>query len=244
MDFLTSQNWLALCWFISAWLLLEYLIDFSTWREKGLSYYMSRQRAEWLLASSHRDIRMIDTQLLMGQQAGATFFGSACILATGASISLLSATDNVIVVYRDLATVNDFSRQFWELRVLGLAVIFVYAFFKFAWSYRLFSYCGILLGAIPNTSDTDEATREKAANAAAKMNVLAGRHFTAGLRAIFFALAYLGWFISDTALLVSTVFVLSVLIRRQYFSKARDVLIEKEEANIQISKSGKHPQQV
>ena len=31
--------------------------------------------------------------------------------------------------------------------MIGLAVIFVYAFFKFAWSYRLFNYAAILLGA-------------------------------------------------------------------------------------------------
>ena len=31
--------------------------------------------------------------------------------------------------------------------MLGLAVIFVYAFFKFAWSYRLFNYVAIMVGA-------------------------------------------------------------------------------------------------
>ena len=29
------------------------------------------------------------------------------------------------------------------------------------------------------------------------MNVVAGRHFTRGLQAFFFALAYLGWFIGS-----------------------------------------------
>ncbi len=31
----------------------------------------------------------------------------------------------------------------------GLALIFVYAFFKFAWAYRLFNYGAILIGAVP-----------------------------------------------------------------------------------------------
>ena len=39
--------------------------------------------------------------------------------------------------------------RLWEIKAIGLAVIFVYAFFKFAWSYRLFNYVAILLGAMP-----------------------------------------------------------------------------------------------
>ena len=35
------------------------------------------------------------------------------------------------------------------MKVIGLAVIFVYAFFKFAWSYRLFNYMAIIVGAVP-----------------------------------------------------------------------------------------------
>ena len=37
----------------------------------------------------------------------------------------------------------------WELKSIGLAVIFVYAFFKFAWSYRLFNYMAIVVGSVP-----------------------------------------------------------------------------------------------
>ena len=37
----------------------------------------------------------------------------------------------------------------WEAKTIGLAVIFVYAFFKFAWSYRLYNYVAIMLGATP-----------------------------------------------------------------------------------------------
>ena len=35
------------------------------------------------------------------------------------------------------------------MKVDGLAVIFVYAFFKFAWAYRLFNYMAIIVGAVP-----------------------------------------------------------------------------------------------
>ena len=39
--------------------------------------------------------------------------------------------------------------------MVGLSVIFAYAFFKFAWSYRLMNYAAILIGATPNIYDPD-----------------------------------------------------------------------------------------
>ena len=41
--------------------------------------------------------------------------------------------------------------------MLGLTVIFVYAFFKFAWSYRLFNYFAIMVGAAPPPAEKDTA---------------------------------------------------------------------------------------
>ena len=89
------------------------------------------------------------------------------------------------------------------MKVIGLAVIFVYAFFKFAWSYRLFNYAAILIGgdAALGRGDDLEARRHAAQRAAA-MTTVAGRHFNRGQRAFFFALAYLGWFISPWLFLV------------------------------------------
>ena len=54
----------------------------------------------------------------------------------------------------------------WEAKTIGLAVIFVYAFFKFGWSYRLYNYVAILLGAMPppTEKDTPEAQAHVAAH--------------------------------------------------------------------------------
>jgi hypothetical protein len=35
---------------------------------------------------------------------------------------------------------SNFGFDAWELKCIGLILVFVYAFFKFAWSYRLFNY--------------------------------------------------------------------------------------------------------
>ena len=58
------------------------------------------------------------------------------------------------------------------------------------------------------------------------INRIAGRHFNSGLRAIFFAVAYLGWLIGPYVLIASTAFVVAILVNRQFRSPAIRILQE------------------
>ena len=110
---------------------------------------------------------------------------------------------------------------------MGLAIIFVYAFFKFAWSYRLFNYVG-------DHGGRDAAAWRRRTNAEAKTYVervgrlseVAGLHFNRGQRAFFFALGYLGWFISPWVLIAATVAVVIVMWRRQFASDSRRAVVD------------------
>jgi uncharacterized membrane protein len=48
------------------------------------------------------------------------------------------------------------------VKILLLIVIFVYAFFKFVWSYRLYGFCAILIGAVPNSTNLDDDAETRA----------------------------------------------------------------------------------
>jgi len=225
---LTQFDIISLGLFVLAWLIFEFLTDYSALQTNSLSALMGRQRRSWMLEMADRDLRMIDTQIIHGLQNGAAFFGSACIFAIGGSFALMGATEDVIRVYKDLRGSAELTRQLFELKVIGLSVIFIYSFFKFAWSYRLFNYCSIMIGSVPMLKGSSDEARKKAALAAADMNITASRHFTAGLRGIFFALAYLGWFVNPWVFLSTTAFVILVLLRRNYFSRARAILADLE----------------
>ena len=56
---------------------------------------------------------------------------------------------------------------------------------------------------------------------AAEMNIVAGRHFNRGQRALFFAVAYLGWFVSPFVLMGTTAVTLVIMWTRQFASDAR-----------------------
>ncbi len=114
----------------------------------------------------------------------------------------------------------------WEVKVSGLVIIFVYAFFKFAWSYRLFNYMAIIVGAVPVLKESSREEGLAVARHAAAMNAVAGKHFNRGQRAFFFSLAYLGWFVSAYIFMGATAGVLFVMWRRQFVSDARHAAVE------------------
>ncbi len=66
---------------------------------------------------------------------------------------------------------------------MGLIVIFVYAFFKFAWAYRLFNYVAILLGATPPSERKDTPEAQAHVMRTTRLFQSAGRHFNRGQRA-------------------------------------------------------------
>ena len=98
---------------------------------------------------------MVDMQIMASLQNGTAFFASTSLIAIGGGLALLRATNDALAVLRELPVDLTPSPALWEIKCVGLILIFIYAFFKFAWSYRLFNYVAILLGAMPPASQRD-----------------------------------------------------------------------------------------
>ncbi len=103
--------------------------------------------------------------------------------------------------------------------MIGLILIFVYAFFKFSWSYRLINYASILVGALPPAAKAGSDEARVAMGKAADFLRLSGRNFNRGQRAFNFGLAYLTWLASPWYLLAASAFVLLILVHRQFWSQ-------------------------
>jgi uncharacterized membrane protein len=171
-------------------------------------------------------------------QNGTAFFASTSLIAIGGVLTLLRATDDVVSAMTALPFGLATTRLAWEVKVVGLAVIFVYAFYKFSWSYRIFNYAAILVGAVPPVEDGNRGEAEAAARRAAAMNIVAARHFNRGQRAFFLALAYLGWFVSAYVFIAGTAACLFVMWRRQFASDALAALGQDSPTHGRGSSSG------
>lgn len=194
-----------------------WLVERSPWRRHTLNHAMNAQRYRWMRVMLTRDLRMIDTSIMNGLQNGTAFFASTSLLGIGAAFTLLTATDDMLTMFRDLPFSGQVTRAEWEVKVLALLLIYAYAFFKFGWSYRLFNYASILIGATPMAKS--EASRdeiEASADRAAGLMVVAGRHFNQGQRGLFFSIALLGWFVGPWPLMALSLTVWGVLANRQF----------------------------
>jgi len=154
-------------------------------------------------------------------QNGAAFFASTSLIAIGGALTLLRATDEAMTAMSLLPFGTAPSRASWDLKMMGLIIIFVYAFFKFAWSYRLFNYFAIMVGAAPPPAEKDTPDAQAFAHRSAELCADAGRHFNRGQRAFFFSLGYLGWFLGPVPFALSTAGVVFVMWQRQFASEAR-----------------------
>jgi uncharacterized membrane protein len=216
----SPADYAALGFFIVAWAGYHLAIESSTAGGRSLNRLMNAHRHLWMERMVVRENRVVDTTIMASLQNGTAFFASTSLFAIGGALTLFRSPDEVLTLFAESPFGATTSRVAWEMKIVGLAVIFVYAFFKFAWSYRLFNYVAILIGSVPVRPEPDDPEAKTTALRAAAMHVVAGKHFNRGQRAFFFALAYLGWFIGPYAMIGATAAVLLVMLRRQFASDA------------------------
>ncbi|WP_404293305.1 DUF599 domain-containing protein [Microvirga sp. RSM25] len=221
----TDLDYVALAFFIIAWFGYHAAVELSPAGQKSLNKLMNQYRYRWMEQMVVRENRIVDTTIMASLMNGTAFFASTSLIAIGGVLALLQSTDSVLPVFADLPFGEPPTRLAWDVKVVGLAVIFVYAFFKFAWSYRLFNYMAILVGAVPVLKESSREEALAVARQAGAMNAVAGKHFNRGQRAFFFSLAYLGWFVSAYLFIGATAGVLLVMWRRQFLSDAHDAVL-------------------
>lgn len=226
-SYLSTADLGALALFLIAWLLHTLASDGRLVSRVSLTTAMNAQREAWMRTMAEREIRIVDTAIMSGLQQGTAFFASSSLIALGGCFALLGASDRVLEVLSNLPLGGAPSRSAFQIKVLGLVLILAFSFFKFGWAYRLFNYCSILIGAvpIPHGEASRNPVTQTAVWRATQMNMLAGKHFNSGLRGVFFSIGYLGWFVDPVVFVLSTLLLLAVLVRRQFFSAARRAVI-------------------
>ncbi|NIZ09679.1 DUF599 domain-containing protein [Pseudooceanicola sp. HF7] len=216
---------------IAAWLAVGWRIENPRPERPSVSMLMAEYRREWLRHMIERDNRIFDAQTLGTLRGATSFFASSTMIAIGGVAALLGNSEQLRGVATDLgvaeASASRASDVYWEVKLCLIAFFLVNAFLKFVWSNRLFGYCGVLMGAVPNGTDDPRAMPR--AMKAAEINVYGARGFNRGLRSIYFALAATGWFLGPWGLIVATALTCGVLWRREFASDSRAMLLRRED---------------
>jgi len=225
LDWLPPLDLAALSLHLAVW--VGYSVFADRWGRRGrpcLSAATARLRVRWMRALCDRDNRITDSGLMASLMRSVSFFASASVLILGGIVAMLGAGDRAYEMVRELPMLARSSQGVFEVKLVILTGVFVYAFFQMTWSLRQFNYCCILVGAAPVAS-APAAVKDRFAEQAGRLQSLAGRTFNRGLRAYYFALAMMTWFIHSGIFAVTTLAVVAVLYRREFRSASLDALV-------------------
>ncbi|MBE0453581.1 MAG: DUF599 domain-containing protein [Roseovarius sp.] len=222
----TALDLWAVAALIAGWAGVTLLIEHAPARFPSTSNLMAQYRREWMVQFVARDPRIFDSQVIGQLRQGTSFFASATLIAIGGALALLGDVERLIGIADDLTTGND-PVIVWEVKILTVIIFLTNAFLKFVWSNRLFGYCAVVMAAVPN--DPADPAALPRAQKAGEINITAARGFNRGLRALYFALAGAAWLLGAWALLLAVALTLGVLLRREFASESRAVLMRADD---------------
>ncbi|MBY6157523.1 DUF599 domain-containing protein [Pseudooceanicola nitratireducens] len=212
----------ALGLILATWLLIGWHIENPPRRRPSTSTLMGAYRREWMREMVTRQPRIFDAQTLSTLRESTSFFASATMIAIGGVLASIANADRLMGLANQITLESD-PTFVWEIKMIAILFFLINAFLKFVWSNRLFGYCAVLMGAVPN--DPKDPRALPRADKAATINITAARSFNRGLRSIYFALGVTAWLLGPVALMIATGITLFVLWRREFASKSRAALM-------------------
>lgn len=219
--FFSTLDLVALAVLAVVWLGSSRIIEHPPESHRSVSNLMADYRRAWMTAFVQRGSRIFDAQIVSSLRQSTAFFASASMIAIGGGFALIGNADLLRGVAEDLTLESD-PAILLELKLVLLLGFATNAFLKFVWSHRLFGYCSVLMAAVPNeVSDLAYARAAKAG----EINVFAARGYNRGLRSVYFGIASSAWLLGALPFLAATVFTVLVILRREFASNSRQVLL-------------------
>ncbi|MBL0720368.1 DUF599 domain-containing protein [Piscinibacter sp. Jin2] len=225
LSLLPWADWLVLACFFIAWAGYAHFARRRAERKPSILATTNLIRRKWMLQSTFREVRLIDSVVMQSLSSSASFFASTTILILGGLLAVLGAGDKASDLVQEIPFAARTTALVFDLKLLLLAGIFVYAFFRFTWSMRQYSFAAMLVATTPelrqfNAMDEAEAQtlREGFGDRAGRVAGLAAETFNDGLRAYYMSFAAIGWFFSPLVFAAATAGVLWILYRREFHS--------------------------
>lgn len=226
LAFLPAIDWLALALFFGGWVGYAGFAKRQALLTGSLLAATNRERRRWMLQVTYREVRVIDGVVVQNLSTSPSFFASTTILIIGGLLAVLGAGDKATELVRELPFATRTSDLVFDLKLVLLLAVFVYAFFRFTWSMRQYTFGALLVGSAPEAEQFERhgLSREAFADRAGRVMGLAAEAFNDGLRAYYLSFAAIGWFFSAWAFMAGTLGVIYVLYQREFRSDVLHVL--------------------
>ncbi|MFM7024665.1 MAG: DUF599 domain-containing protein [Limnohabitans sp.] len=226
LSMLPWADWLAMLAFFGLWSGYAWFARARGLHGQTLLATTNHLRHLWMVQATARDPRMLDGLITQNLSSTPSFFSSTTIIIIGGLFALLGTTDRAAELVREIPFAQPTPILVFEFKVLVLIGIFVYAFFRFSWSMRQYTFVGLFIGAMPPPAEFESGQhdRQRMAERAGHLVGAAAETFNDGLRAYYFSFAALAWFFSPLALVIATALVVVILYSREFRSEVLHVL--------------------
>ena len=214
---MTLIDWIALFLFFTAWLGYGPLLKLIARRSGSLNDDMLIVRDSWMTAMTHREMRLIDSQLMGHSINSASFFASTNLLLIAAVAGILFGGENALKGFAAVGA-EAVPMKILEAKLALVLVCLARGFLDFIWSLRQMNYALALIGAAPEIHT--ETDRVAYGHAVAQVLNPALGGFSQGVRGYYFALAAAAWLFGPLWLALGVISAFSLLVWRQAGSPA------------------------
>ncbi len=218
---------IAVVWFVICWVGYTRYAQAKGRSTPCLASVLHLYREDWMRRMLLRDNRIADANVIGNLERNASFFASSTLIILAGILTVLGASDRAVSLLADLPFVQAASREMSEVKLLCLGVVFVYAFFTFSWCMRQYNFAAVLVGSAPMIGErhVTEQERKAFAERTARVISMAANQFNQGLRAYYFGMATLAWFINPWFFMMVSTGVVLVLYRREFHSDVLEVMV-------------------
>ncbi|MGJ8529577.1 DUF599 domain-containing protein [Maritalea sp.] len=203
------------------WAFYGYLSKAIETQRPSMSKLMAIQRLRWIKNAVTRDTPL-DGILTGNIMSAVSFFASTSVLLILAMFAVIGQLNDLLPTLRSLSWVDAYSDFDYQIHFVIMLVMTVMAFLSFTLSLRHFNHFCILLGAANHDGDAEQ----NEVRAMANLNAHGAQHFNSGIRAYYFSIANVGWFLSSTIGVMMAVATIGFIIYREYFSAARRAILQ------------------
>jgi uncharacterized membrane protein len=214
---MTLSDWLALALFTVCWLGYGPLLALLARRSGTLNDDMLVVRRVWMTAMTHREIRLVDSNLMGHTINSGGFFASTNLLLIAAVASVLFGGEQAMSGFASVGA-EDVPMKLLEAKLALVLICLARGLLDFIWSIRQMNYALALIGAAPEVHS--EADRAALGEAAADLLNPALSSFSQGVRGYYFALAAAAWLFGPLWLALGVTAAFCLLVWRQAGSPA------------------------
>ncbi len=226
MDF-NPLDIFSFIWFIACWMGYTLFARRAAKKRNCLSSVLYRYRQEWVLKLSLSGMSEVDAVMLSALEKQVSFLASTSLLILASLVTVLGTASTMFMNLSSLWFVTEVSLQMVQLKLMVLIFIFVYGFFTFTWAIRQYGFCFILFGSsfhtvkyYQETEDYSAVAIERDFEAMAKVLDRAAHSYNYGIRAYYFAMAAMAWFINDWFFIAACAVIVFILYRREFLSSS------------------------